>query len=336
MPRNIVTSGITDGSNIKCLPDGASPAQTRAVSFTTILLLIGLTSLLAATVNGALGYGYSSITVPIALLMIAGRLLNPALVIVEVVVNLAVLALARGAVRQAWRHVLPIAVGILPGVAIGSLVLAAISAEWAKLFTYCALLPLILIQAAGVRWPIRRTRAVGAPFGVGVGVLYSMTTISGPPLALYFNNQGLAKDQFKAALALSRTIESITTLIAYAVLGVLTRESAELVPVLAPGVLLGLPLGFYLIRKLHSETFRRICMSFDAWLVGFGLSRVVVQLGILPPVIAFQLLTLTALIDAVLLKRFFSRPRVAEPEPAADRAPERVAVSYRDVAAAHS
>ena len=37
----------------------------------TVLLLIGLTSLFAATVNGALGYGYSSITVPIALLMVS-------------------------------------------------------------------------------------------------------------------------------------------------------------------------------------------------------------------------------------------------------------------------
>ncbi len=280
-----------------------------------ILLLIGLTSLLAATVNGALGYGYSSITVPIALLMITGRLLNPALVIVEVGVNICVLFLARDGARAVWRQVAPIAVGILPGVAVGSLVLATISAEWAKLVTYTALLPLILIQAAGLRWPIRRTRAVGVPFGAGIGVLYSMTTISGPPLALYFNNQGLAKDQFKAALALARTIESTTTLVAYAALGMLTRESISLVPALAPGVLIGLPLGFYLIRKLHSETFRRICMSFDAWLVAFGMSRVVAQLGLASTVVAFQLLTLTVVIDAVLLRRFFSRPPPpAEPD----------------------
>jgi uncharacterized membrane protein YfcA len=289
------------------------------VTFETILLLIGLTSLLAATVNGALGYGYSSITVPIALLMITGRLLNPALVIVEVGVNICVLFLARDGARAVWRQVAPIAIGILPGVAVGSLVLASISADWAKLVTYSTLLPLILIQAAGLRWPIRRTRSVGVPFGVGIGVLYSMTTISGPPLALYFNNQGMAKDQFKAALALARTIESVTTLIAYAALGMLTRESLALVPALAPGVLIGLPLGFYLIRRLHSETFRRICMSFDAWLVGFGLSRVVSQLELAPTVLAFQLLTLTAVIDAVLLKRYFTRPPKPAQDPVAPR-----------------
>lgn len=271
----------------------------------TVPLLIGLTSLFAATVNGALGYGYSSITVPIALLMVSNRILNPSLVIVEVAVNLYALYLARHSARRIWPQVAPIAVGILPGVAAGSLVLASISSDWAKLVTYATLLPLILVQASGLRWPIRHTRVVGAPFGIGVGVLYSVTTISGPPLALYFNNQRMAKDDFKVALALTRTIESTSTLVAYSWLGVLTRDSAGLVPYLAPGVLLGLPFGFYLIRKLDAETFRRICMSFDVWLVGFGLSRTVARLELVPTVWAFQLLTAAAAIDAFLLARFF-------------------------------
>jgi len=286
-----------------------------------VALVIGLTSLFAATVNGALGYGYSSITVPISLLVVASRVLNPALVIVEVVVNLSVLAIARRSIGSSlgpssgrsigpsigrvWPQVTPVAVGILPGVVAGSFILASISADWAKLVTYAALLPLILVQAAGLRLPIRRIRAVGVSFGGGVGLLYSLTTISGPPLALYFNNQGMAKDEFRVALALTRSIESTTTLIAYAALGMITTESAAFVPVLAPGVLLGLPLGFYAIRRLRPETFRRVCTSFDAWLVGFGLSRVVARLELVPVVWAYQLLVLTIVIDVILLRTFF-------------------------------
>ena len=48
--------------------------------------LAGIT-LVAATINGALGYGFSSITVPLALLFLTNRVLNPALVLVEVVLN---------------------------------------------------------------------------------------------------------------------------------------------------------------------------------------------------------------------------------------------------------
>jgi uncharacterized protein len=274
---------------------------------TTIQILIALTSLFAATVNGALGYGYSSITVPIALLMVTSRMLNPSLVIVEVVVNLYALFLARKSARRVWPSVAPVALGILPGVAAGSFVLASISPEWAKLITYATLLPLILIQAAGWRMPIQRQRLFGIPFGSGVGLLYSLTTISGPPLALYFNNQGMAKNEFKVALALTRTIESTTTLIAYAALGVLTEDSTALVPILAPGVMVGLPLGFYLIRRVDAETFRRVCMSWDAWLVAFGLSRTIARLKLLPAAWAYQVMTLTIIVDAILLRQFFGR-----------------------------
>ena len=51
--------------------------------------------------------------------------------------------------------------------------------------------------------------------------------------------------------------------------------------------------------------FRRVSMSFHAWLVGFGLSRVAAKLGLLPEVWAFQLLTLTIIVDAILLRTFF-------------------------------
>jgi len=45
--------------------------------------ILGLITLVAAVVNGALGYGFSSITVPLALLFLTSRVLNPALVLVE-------------------------------------------------------------------------------------------------------------------------------------------------------------------------------------------------------------------------------------------------------------
>ena len=52
-----------------------------------------VTVLFAAFVNGGIGYGFSSITVPIALLFYSNRVLNPALVLVEVIVNMYILIL---------------------------------------------------------------------------------------------------------------------------------------------------------------------------------------------------------------------------------------------------
>src|SRR3954462_2478651 len=87
---------------------------------------------LAAFVNGALGYGFSSLTVPVGLLFFANRLLNPALVLIEVVINLYVLFINRSAIGAVWKRVYPILIGLLPGVALGSYLLASIHPDWLK------------------------------------------------------------------------------------------------------------------------------------------------------------------------------------------------------------
>src|SRR5205814_1036224 len=51
------------------------------------LVALALITFIAAIVNGALGYGFSSLTVPVALLFFTNRVLNPVLVMVEVVIN---------------------------------------------------------------------------------------------------------------------------------------------------------------------------------------------------------------------------------------------------------
>jgi uncharacterized membrane protein YfcA len=75
-----------------------------------------------------------------------------------------------------------------------------------------------------------------------------------------FNNQGLVKDEFRAGLALVRVTESSVTAIVYYKLGLFITESMDLLRVFIPCVVVGIPLGAYLIRRLDAETFRRICM----------------------------------------------------------------------------
>lgn len=275
-----------------------------------VLVLLGI-AFFAAFVNGALGYGFSSLTVPVALLFHTSRILNPALVLIEVFINLYVLFINRGSVRAVWRRVYPILIGLAPGVALGSYVLASIHPGWLKFVTYAFLLPLILIQAAGVRRPIQSEKLLGVPFGAGLGFLYSVTTISGPPLAVLFNNQGLVKQDFRAGLALIRVAESLLTAFAYWQLGLFVTDSLALASTIVPAVLVGIPLGAFVIRRLDAETFRRVCMSFDVWVVGFGLSRVLVDLKLAQGGFAYGPMALAVLLDAWLLYAFFKGRRAA-------------------------
>jgi hypothetical protein len=263
-------------------------------------------ALFAAFVNGAIGYGFSSLTVPLALLFYTNRVLNPAVVIVEVCINLYVLIINRAGVPSVWRRVCPILIGLLPGIGLGALLLTTLQPDWAKFGTYVVILPLILLQAAGWRRPIRSAWLVGLPFGTALGILYSVTTISGPPLAILFNNQGLVKDEFRAGLALVRAVESGVTALVYYKLGLFIAESQNILSLFVPSVLIGIPLGAFAIRRMDAETFRRICMSFDAWVVGFGLSRVLIELNLMESPWAYGVLVLTIAVDVYLLYNFFT------------------------------
>lgn len=269
------------------------------------MMWLGAITFLAATVNGALGYGFSSITVPLALLFLSNRVLNPALILIEVPLNAYVLWVNRASLPQVWRRVMPIIVGLIPGIVAGTFMVSSVSPDWLKLYTYIVLLPLILLQAAGWRRPIKSERSAGLAFGTGVGVLYSVTTISGPPLAIALNNQGLEKREFRAALGVVRLAESSMTAVAYIYAGLFTAPSFALVPWIVPSVALGVPLGAQIIQRMRPETFRRICMSFDAWVVAFGVSKLLHDLKLIPGNAAYLILLGVVVLDGWLLYRFF-------------------------------
>jgi uncharacterized membrane protein YfcA len=136
-------------------------------------LVVALAAFAGALVTGALGYGFSSITVPVALLFIPVRTLAPSLVLLELFTNLLGLFMQRHAVPAVARRMVPLLVGLLPGVGVGAWVLSSANSGLLKLGTYAVLLPLVILQTAGQRWPIRREKAAAVPTGAAIGALYS-------------------------------------------------------------------------------------------------------------------------------------------------------------------
>jgi uncharacterized protein len=279
-----------------------------------ILIFLALLSLAASFVNGGLGYGYSSLSVPLAILVIANKIINPVYVLVEACVNTVMLGLAGKAnIKKTFRRVIPIVLPVVPGVIIGSYLLSLVAPLWVKFAVYAALLPLILLQAAGFRKPIKKESAAGVPLGMGIGLLYSITTISGPPIALFWSNQGMAKNEFKAAVAQVRIAESYLTCITYASLGLFTASTLQLFTVTSLPVLLGIPLGMFVASKIVVETFRRFAMAFNAGVVGFGLSQVFTNLFNVPAYLSYSFWAFVLAVDITLLYKYLkNRQRVPE------------------------
>lgn len=274
-----------------------------------VLIPLTLLSLAASFVNGGLGYGYSSLSTPLAILVIVNRIINPVYVVVEACTNTMMIAVTgKASVKATFRRVMPIVASLIPGVIIGSLVLSYLAPIWVRLLVYSLILPFILLQAAGLRRPIKAEKEAGVPLGLGIGLMYSITTISGPPIALFWSNQGLAKNEFKAAIAQVRIAESYMTCLSYYILGLFTVTTFQLFTWVAPPVLLGLPLGFFVVKRVNAELFARICRSFDAWVIGYGLSVVIGTLfGLIS--VGYTVWAVVIGIDLVLLRRFFKQRR---------------------------
>ncbi len=270
-----------------------------------ILAFFLLLSLAASFVNGALGYGFSSLAIPLAVFFFPNRILNPAFVIVELLVNSIMLVYERAHFRKVMPRAAPVALSLFPGVIMGAYLLSVLRPEWVRIFLYIFMLPLILLQAAGIRKPIKSELGVTFPFGLGVGLCYSLTTISGPPLALFWNNQGLAKGEFRAALAQIRFAETAFTGLAYLFLRLYNPVSTQLSAILLLPMIPGMALGAFTVKRIGVQTFRRVCMSFDAWIVGYGLSKVLADLRLLATQAAYSIFAATIAIDAALLYRFF-------------------------------
>src|SRR5207245_8978882 len=109
---------------------------------------------------------------------------------------------------------------------------------------------------------------------------------------------------FRAGLGLVRLAESSFTAVAYYYAGMFSIESAGLFPYILPSLVVGIPLGVRIIRHVRPETFRRLCMSFDAWVVGYGISTLLRQLQLIEGAAAFSVLATVALVDTWLPLRF--------------------------------
>ncbi|MDP2875945.1 MAG: sulfite exporter TauE/SafE family protein [Holophaga sp.] len=239
---------------------------------TTLLFLAGV-ALLAGVVNGVLGHGFSSLLVPPALLVVASRVLNPVLVLVEVVLNLGSLFASRSHLKGVLPGLRPTLLGLLPGTVIGASMVALLPVLSLKLATYCVLFPLVLLQASGFTWQALAHRLARFPFGLATGIVYGATTISGPMLSLYFQNAKTGREEYRASVAALRVTESLLTAIIYLMLGLYTRESLEVAKWLAPAGIIGLGLGIILSKLVREKVFKRFCITFNVFALGIGFAR---------------------------------------------------------------
>jgi hypothetical protein len=80
----------------------------------------------------------------------------------------------------------------------------------------------------------------------------------------------------------------------------------RLIPQIVPSLIIGVPLGVRLVRHIDPDTFRRLCMSLNAWIVAFALSGSIRTLRLGGAIAGNIEFGVVVLLDLWLLYRFFS------------------------------
>lgn len=210
---------------------------------------------IGATVKGATGFGFALVSSPILVLM-----LDPKLVVaVSVPIQLAMDTLI---LSRVWRHVeprkvIPIVLTGAIGVPLGNFVILVVSSDTLRLIVFSLVILFSIILITGFTVRINRERTAGGIAGLFAGVLYSSTSMSGPPMVLFMVNQGWSRETFRSSLSLVSVCLETLTVISLSASGVITAQSLKLDLVLIPTVLICFLLAMKLLTKLNPQRFRK-------------------------------------------------------------------------------
>jgi len=161
--------------------------------------------------------------------------------------------------RIRWPSVLPIGLGILVGVPLGTWVL-----RWGEPTFLLVLLGAVLVVAGGAFLLAPRRRTVSWPWwsappvGVASGFLSGTFGTGGPPLVLYYQLGGLPKSAFRASLMAIFLLVAIERFGLYSAKGLITLPRLWSSLLVMPAVVAGAWLGNHVHLQLEEHTFRRL------------------------------------------------------------------------------
>jgi uncharacterized protein len=241
----------------------AKAATTREPSNATLQLLVNALAFLvvmvffgATLVRSALGFGEALIAVPILAFMLPVEVVAPVATLVSITVAAVVVA-------QDWRHIhfrsaARLVFFTLLGIPLGLLMLRHVSEFMVKgalgVLVACFAASALRRQAAFELTDDRRAWL----FGIAAGVLGGAYGMNGPPLVVYGTLRRWSPERFRATLQGYFLPASVIGMIGYWTAGLWTPSVSRYYLLSFPTVLLAIPLGRALNRRLDARRFLAI------------------------------------------------------------------------------
>lgn len=224
-----------------------------------VMLLSGIIIFLASFFATVTGFGFALVATPLLSLVMDTK---EAIVFVLVItVLLRALTMYRVWGQFDWNTVLMTTLGSIFGMIPGSLALKIMPVARLEIFLGCVLIAATYLMSR--QYYVKISSKTAGRLGAGVlsGFFGAATSVSGPPLVLYFLNEKTEKTLMRANMIWMFGLSGFLMVIAsYWAGNVSSVSDWSLMLSMVPGVIAGIFAGERLFYRLNQHLFRRIAL----------------------------------------------------------------------------
>lgn len=219
-----------------------------------LYLVYAFAIFVGGVIQSSLGLGFLIFSLPIITLTTPPKVAVPFLLTLATFNTFIVTYKSRADIQvdRIWPL---IPAGIL-GIPFGTIILLKANGYLIKIFIGITTI-LFAITITKLRKTITREKAGLVPAGFTSGVLQGSIGMSGPPVILFFQNQGMGKNPFRANLIFFFLILNIVTLVGYSLTGLLTKDVLFLSVLYLPVLIAGTIVGIMLFKKINEKIFKK-------------------------------------------------------------------------------
>lgn len=224
------------------------------------VLLVASGILFAATFFSTVtGFGFALIAAPVLTLVMGPKETVVFVIVAGVIVR--VIMMWRSWGEFEWRTVLVTTTGNLLGVIPGAYLLKVADANYLKILLGVSLLAVTTLMELNFVPQVKNQTAGRISAGFLSGFFSATTSISGPPIALYFLSENMEKVLLRANMIWIFAIGSFFTLGSFFVAGTFQGGNILLMSLyVLPAVLLGWWLGEKMFFRINQHLFKRIAL----------------------------------------------------------------------------
>lgn len=217
-----------------------------------------LVILFAAAVQGATGFGFSLVAVPLLSFVMPLHAIVPLLILFSLILNSIVFVNLKGHIDKK-KITLLVLMGTV-GIPVGIYILRFVNEDYIKFVVGILIMVSALAMYFNYKAHFKNVYLTYGLAGLLSGVLNGSSSLSGPPVILMLNNEGVSKRDFRKTLATYFMLLNIISVPILLLQGIITQEVFQSSLMRLPSMLIGVYLGLKLGNMVPERTFRKVTL----------------------------------------------------------------------------